>query len=158
MVALLRRGQQLLVSIERVGMPLAALLTRVVLGHAFVLTGLGKWRNFDRTVEFFASIGVPAAAANAAFVSTLEIAGGIGLVLGLGTRLFAALLSSTMVVALLTADRSSFVGALTGSGEQGLTDVAAFVFLLFLAWLFACGAGAFSADRLVARRLQPAPG
>src|SRR6266853_6025836 len=79
----------------------APLLTRVVLGEAFFLTGRGKLENFDRTVSFFSDIGLPFAQANAAFVSTLELVGGICLMLGFGTRIFSFLLSGTMVVALL---------------------------------------------------------
>jgi putative oxidoreductase len=134
--------------------PVVQLVTRVVMGHAFVLTGLGKWRNFARTADFFASLGLPMPTANAAFIVALELVGGACLILGLGTRLFSALLSASMVVALLTADRKSFVDALTGAGEQGLTDVVPFVFLLFLLWLVGAGAGFLSVDRLIARKLE----
>ncbi len=128
--------------------PLAPLVTRLVLGHTFLLTGMGKWRNFDNTVGFFTDIGIPAPAANAAFIATLELVGGVLLMLGLGTRVVAALLSSTMVVALLTADRSDFVNAFAWSGaEKGLTDVVPFVFLMFLGWLVAFGPGPISVDR-----------
>src|SRR6266853_1047240 len=37
----------------------APLLTRLVLGEAFFLTGRGKLENFDRTVSFFSDLGVP---------------------------------------------------------------------------------------------------
>lgn len=47
---------------------------------------------------------------------------------GLRTRVFAALLSSTMVVVLLTADREGLVSKFPAD----LTDVSAVVLLLFL--------------------------
>ena len=50
---------------------LAPLATRLVLGQAFFLTGRGKLENFPRTVEFFASLGIPMPELNAAFVSRL---------------------------------------------------------------------------------------
>ena len=134
---------------SRAAEPLAPLLTRLVLGHAFFLTGLGKLRNLDRTTDFFASIGLPLPGANAVLVGALELVGGVCLVLGLGTRIFAALLAGTLAVALLTADRTAFLDALPGG--QAL-DVAAFAFLLFLVWLVAAGAGPLSADRALARR------
>ncbi|MCW8133831.1 MAG: DoxX family protein, partial [Planctomycetota bacterium] len=81
----------------------APLLTRLALGYAFYQTGSGKWAHIDNTVEFFAGLGIPAPAANAYFVATLELVGGIALILGLGTRLFSLALSSTMVVAMMTA-------------------------------------------------------
>src|SRR5436190_13824384 len=104
MMDLLKRLNGLFWAVVAVVKPLAPLLTRIVIGQAFVQTGIGKWENFHDTVEFFASLGLPAPAANAAFTATLELVGGAALILGLGTNLFAALLSSTMVVALLTAD------------------------------------------------------
>jgi len=116
--------------------PLAPLLTRLVIGHAFVQTGIGKWQNFHDTVDFFAS---------------LEVVGGAALIVGIGTNLFAALLSSTMVVAILTADRANFIGALTGSGEQALIDILPVMFLMPLTWLIAFGAGPISIDHLLGK-------
>jgi putative oxidoreductase len=89
---------------------------------------------------------------NAAFISRLECWGGLLLMVGLGTRLVAFLLSSTMVVALMTADRMNFLGALKGTGDTGLTDVSAYVFLLFLLWLIFFGPGLLSLDALLFRR------
>src|SRR5262245_7355887 len=89
--------------------PIAPLLTRLVLGHAFILTGLGKWKNFDRTADFFGTLGIPAPRVNAGFVATLELVGGACLVLGLGTRIFSLLLAASLTVALMTADRQDFV-------------------------------------------------
>jgi len=130
--------------------PVAPLITRLVIGYAFFRAGLGKLQHYDRTVEFFAGIGIPFASVNAAFIGTLEVVGGAMLVSGLGRRLFAALLSATMLVALATADRERFVSAFT-SGEHGLTDVVPLVFLLFLGWLVAYGAGSVSVDHLITR-------
>jgi len=128
------------------------MLTRIVLGTAFVQTGLGKWEHFSRTVEFFDSIGIPAPAANAAFIATLEVAGGAALVLGLGTRVFSALLACTMVTAIATAEREAFFAALRPGAEKGLLDVVPFVYLLLLSGLAAFGGGALSIDRLLFRR------
>jgi len=130
---------------------LPPLLTRLVIGQAFFLTGRGKLANFDSTVQFFAGLGIPLPELNAAFVSRLELYGGALLILGLATRLVAAGLASTMVVALATADKESFLAALTMSGEQGLTDITPLVYLLFLVWLVVQGPGAASLDALAAR-------
>ncbi|MBL8693381.1 MAG: DoxX family protein [Planctomycetes bacterium] len=127
----------------------APALTRAVLGTAFVQTGLGKWEHFSRTVEFFESIGIPAPAANAAFIASLEVAGGAALVLGLGTRAFSALLGCTMVTAIATAERNAFLAALRPGAEKGLLDVVPFVYLLLLSGLAAFGGGALSLDRLL---------
>ena len=130
---------------------LPPLLTRLVMGQAFFLTGRGKLANFGNTVEFFTSLGIPMPELNAAFVSRLEFYGGIALVLGLCTRLVAAGLGSTMVVALATADRQAFLDAIRMSGDQGLPDVVPFVYLLFLTWLVIIGPGVLSLDAIVAR-------
>src|SRR5262249_30057925 len=114
---------------------LPPLLTRLVMGQAFFLTGRGKLANFANTVQFFAGLGLPMPELTAAFVPRLEFYGGIALVLGVGTRLVAAGLASTMMVALATADKQGFMDALRLAGDQGLTDIVPFVYLLFLVWL-----------------------
>lgn len=140
---------------------LPALLTRIAIGHAFFLTGRGKLQNLENTVSFFTDLGIPMPELNAAFVSRLEYYGGMLLIAGLLTRIVAALLGTTMIVALLTADRETFVKALSGAGEVGLTDVTPFVYGLFLLWLLTYGPGALSLDaplaRLLGIRRQPEP-
>src|SRR5262249_35477877 len=69
---------------------LPPLLTRLVIGQAFFFTGRGKLENFDRTVGFFASLGIPFPALNAAFVSRLEFYGGMLLLVGLAAPLLPA--------------------------------------------------------------------
>src|SRR3954467_8365565 len=130
----------------------APLLTRITLGHAFFLTGRGKLKNFDTTVEFFAAQNIPFPALNAAFVSRLEFYGGMLLVLGLLTRLVAAALASTMVVALLT-ERAQFFASWKPETELGPTDIASWVFLVLLAWLALYGPGLLSLDHFLARWL-----
>jgi len=137
--------------------PVAPLLTRVFLGQAFVQSGLGKWRNLDGVTTFFDQLGIPAPHANAEFIATLELVGGACLVLGLGTRAFGLLLSATMCVALMTADRENFARALVLNPEtnHGMFDVTPAVFLLFLAWLVAFGAGSISLDHVISRKSEP---
>ena len=84
---------------------LPPLLTRLLMGQAFYQTGSGKLAHMERVVDFFTSLGIPFPELNAAFVARVEFYGGIALILGLLTRLAAAGLLSTMVVALMTADR-----------------------------------------------------
>ncbi len=133
---------------------LAPLLTRLVIGQAFHQTGSGKIENFANTVGFFTELGIPMPQANAFFVSRLEYWGGLLLIVGLLARLVAAGLASTMVVALLTADRETFLGALKGTSEAGLTDVTSFVYLLFLVWLVLFGPGLVSLDAVLVRFVE----
>jgi putative oxidoreductase len=152
----LRRGRALALKLAGALAFLAPLVTRLVMGQAFHQTGSGKIENFANTVSFFTELGIPMPEANAFFVSRLEFWGGLLLLVGLATRLVALGLASTMVVALLTADRASFLEALRGTGDAGLTDVVPFVYLLFLGWLVLAGPGVVSLDALVARWLDRA--
>lgn len=129
------------------------LLTRLVVGFAFYDSGRGKLKNIDNTVNFFTDLGIPFPELNAAFVSRLEYYGGMLLLVGALTRIVALLLSSTMIVALLTADRQIFIDAFTRTGEIGLSDVAPFVLGVLLSWLVIRGAGAISVDALLKRAM-----
>jgi len=133
---------------------LAPLLTRLVVGWAFYLTGSGKWAHFDNTVTFFTELGIPFPEANAALVSSLELVGGICLILGLFTRLMSTGLASTMVVALLTADKARFIESWSTASEVSPTDISAFVFLMLFLWLALFGPGPLSLDRFLARWLK----
>jgi putative oxidoreductase len=130
------------------------LLTRLVVGFAFYDSGRGKLANPENTANFFTDLGIPFPELNAAFVSRLEYYGGMLLLLGVLTRIVALLLSSTMIVALLTADRETFVSAFTRSSEVGLSDVAPFVLGVLLSWLVIRGAGAISIDALLKRMID----
>ncbi|GAB4224521.1 MAG: hypothetical protein Kow0062_26450 [Acidobacteriota bacterium] len=130
---------------------LPPLLTRIMLGYGFYMTGTGKFRYFENTVEFFSGLGIPFPTLNAGLVASMETFGGIALILGLGTRFFSAGLSITMVVALLTADRADFLSSWLPSSDNVPADITAFVYLLFLLWLLVSGAGAVSLDRLLGR-------
>jgi putative oxidoreductase len=132
---------------------LAPLLTRLVVGQAFFLTGRGKLLNFDNTVTFFTELGIPFPQANAAFVASLELVGGICLILGLLTRIMSTGLASTMVVAIMTADKGQFLKSLNPSSDVSPMDVPPFVFLMLFLWLMLYGPGVVSLDTLVARWL-----
>jgi putative oxidoreductase len=129
---------------------LAPLLTRLVIGWAFHVTGHGKLENLDRTTQFFASLGIPLPHINAIFVSSLEFAGGLFIFVGLFTRIFAALLSCSMIVALITSDGGEWLMKFPAD----LTDVTSFTFLLFLLWLVFYGPGPISLDKLLSKWLR----
>lgn len=132
---------------------LAPLATRFVIGLAFVHTGLGKWQHFERTVGYFSSLGIPMPTFNAGLVASMELFGGAFLIAGLLTRFMAAGLSTTMVVALLTADTQPFLSSWSSASDISPTDVTSFAFLLYLIWLVFKGAGPVSLDNFLARWL-----
>lgn len=133
---------------------IAPLATRIVIGLAFFQAGTGKFRNFENVIGFFDGLGIPFPAFNAGLVATMETVGGLMLIVGLFTRFFAGGLSITMVVALMTADKASFVASWSSAAENGPTDIVAFVFLLFLLWLVSHGAGTLSLDALMRKLLK----
>jgi putative oxidoreductase len=155
--AFLTRAAQLGLKVAAALAFLAPLATRLTVGWAFYLTGSGKWAHFDNTVTFFTELGIPFPRANAAFVSSLELVGGIAIILGLLTRLFATGLASTMVVALMTADKERFLESWSTASEISPTDISSFVFLLFFLWLALFGPGPLSLDRFLARWLKLEP-
>jgi len=126
------------------------LITRVVLGLVFLGTGWGKLHSLEDVTKFFASLGIPAPSVMTPFIAGLEFVGGICLIIGLGTRVFAALLGCTMIVAMLTAlrDKISGFGDLSGQME--------FLFLLLFIWLTVAGAGLLSVDEVISRRWRRA--
>jgi putative oxidoreductase len=128
------------------------LLVRLTVGLVFTMSGWGKLHNLDQVTEFFESLHIPAAGAQAAMVSTIELVGGVLLILGLGTRIASALLIGVMAVAIYTAKLPELHGVTDLAGTIEMTYLAIFV------WLVVHGAGAVSLDRVVARRGGVEPG
>jgi len=91
----------------------ALTILRVVVGFIFAAHGWQKYNEFTiaGTQASFAQMGVPAPEIAAPFVATLELVGGIALILGVLTRVFAALLTLEMLGALVLvhAPRGVFV-------------------------------------------------
>lgn len=135
---------------DRAVTPVAQIVTRLVFGQAFALAGWGKLQDLPKVTSFFESLGIPFANVQAPMVATFEFVGGLCLLLGLGTRFAAAILTCTMIVALVTADLESI-----GKGfrlEAGFDAAAPVPYLVATLWLLAKGAGALSVDALIARK------
>ncbi len=125
--------------------PFALLVTRVLVGVVFFWHGLSKFRNgLDGVEGMFTDWGVPAPGLAVLFVAIVELIGGLGLILGIGTRIWALLLGLIMLGALL------FVKAdlgITGGANTDLGLLAALVSII------GSGPGAVSAD--AAMSLEP---
>jgi putative oxidoreductase len=120
----------------------ALTILRVIAGFLFAAHGWQKFSEFTiaGTQASFAKMGVPAAELAAPMVATLELVGGIALILGVLTRVFAALLALDMLGALFLVHASAGVFAATGGYELVLL-LAAGALAIALA-----GAGRLSAD------------
>jgi uncharacterized membrane protein YphA (DoxX/SURF4 family) len=93
---------------------LGALILRVTLGFIFFVHGLVKFQDgIQNTVGWFESIGLPGFMAYA--VAGIELAGGIALILGLGTRLVSVLIALIMIGATLKVKLSL---GLLGNGQM----------------------------------------
>ena len=123
------------------------LVLRVTWGWQFFQTGLGKLRNIERVITFFTSLGIPAPVTTAYLVGTLELAGGLLLLVGLFARPIALLLAGNMVVAYLAADRGALLGVF--SNLEAFQKADPFMFLVVSVVVLAFGAGAVSLDRLI---------
>jgi putative oxidoreductase len=127
------------------------LLARLVIGLVFVPTGWGKLHNLPDIVDFFRQLGIPYPEVQAPFVSSVELVGGALVLVGLGTRLAAAPLIGTMVVAIATAIWPQLDAARDLAGKEELH------YLVLLAYLVVIGPGAISLDALVDRLLTRRP-
>jgi putative oxidoreductase len=128
------------------------LVVRLYWGWQFAQTGWGKLGNIDKVIHFFTNLGIPAPALNAWFVSGLEFAGGILLILGLGSRLIALPLAIDMVVAYLTADREA-LGQIFSDPDKFMA-AAPFTFLVASLIVLIFGPGKFSLDAMLTGKLK----
>jgi len=128
------------------------LAVRLYWGWQLVQSGWGKLHHLDKITDYFTSLNIPAAALNAHFISGLEFVGGILLILGLGSRLVGLLLTVNMLVAYWTADREALLAVFSDPGKFYVADPYTFLFASILVLIF--GAGWFSIDTLLAKRLR----
>jgi putative oxidoreductase len=121
---------------------LAPLFARIVVGWVFLWSGWGKLNNLPAIIENFAGWHIPAPHILAPFVSGVEFFGGIFLLIGFMTRISAAALGITMIVAIASAKWEMVDSLETLLGFDETEYVALFL------WLAIAGAGALSIDRL----------
>ena len=131
------------------------LVMRLWWGWSFFQTGLGKLRNHGDTADFFQTLGIPMPGLNAWVAGGAECIGGLCLLAGFASRLMSIPLSITMIVAYLTADNEALKSIF--SDPDKFTSATPFLFLLTCLLVLAFGPGAFSVDRLLARKFSPAP-
>ena len=126
------------------------LAVRLYWGWQFAQTGWGKLNHLARITNFFRSLGIPFPAFNAHFVSWLEFAGGLLLIVGLASRLTGFLLTANMFIAYWTADHEALVSVFSDPGKFYGADPYTFLFASLQVLIF--GAGVFSLDAAIAKR------
>jgi putative oxidoreductase len=126
------------------------LAVRLYWGWQLMQTGWGKLTDIGKVVHFFTSLGIPAPALNAYFISTLEFGGGLLLILGLGSRLIALPLAVDMLVAYIAADREALFSII--SNPDKFTGAAPYTFLIASLLVLIFGPGKVSMDAFLAGR------
>jgi len=126
------------------------LLARLAIGGCFVVHALGKLGlvgtgNMAGFVGWLRSLGVPYPAVQARMAMLSELAGGVGLALGLFTRPCCLLLVITMIVAARLGHRGA--GYLITNDPPGAEyTINLAVICVVIAWI---GPGAYSLDALL---------
>ena len=126
------------------------LLVRLYWGFQMMQTGWGKLHNLAKVTEFFTSLGIPLPGLNAPFIVGLEFLGGILIMLGLGSRLVALLLTCDMAVAFIAADRAALFSIF--SDPDKFYAAAPYTFLLAFLIVLIFGPGRVSLDALMSKK------
>jgi putative oxidoreductase len=127
---------------------LGPLVARITVGWVFLWAGWGKLGALPLVIENFRGWGVPMPEILAPFVSGLEFVGGIALILGLFTRMFAAPLIVVMIVAIKAAFWEQV------DSLEYLLGLVEFAYLAIFLWLSVAGPGSVSLDHLLQRSVE----
>jgi putative oxidoreductase len=128
-------------------------LVRVIVGIIFVAHGYAKFFVFgiDGATGMFSQMGIPAPTITAPLVATVEVVGGVALILGLLTRLAALGLAIDMLGAIFLVRMKGGFFAPNGAEFEILLCVACVALVI-------AGAGALSIDEAIAARRTAAVG
>lgn len=128
----------------------APLILRLAVGVVFLAHGLSKFGDLNGVSQMFGSMGMPAAGLMAAMVAAMEAVGGAALILGIGTRIAAVLLSAVLMVAIVMVKARvgliAPMGAPLPGAELDLALLAGLVALILQ------GGGLLSFDKVVLKR------
>lgn len=119
--------------IKQQNVDVGLLFLRIAVGVTFIAHGVAKFQNLEGTVGFFAGLGL--ASFFAYLVATVEVAGGLAVLLGIFTDIAGILLAIVMVGAITLVKFSK--------GFLGGYELEAVLFLAALGIAFA-GAGKYA--------------
>jgi putative oxidoreductase len=145
MTGLLQRADAALSLTKKVEW-LALLVARLTVGFEFVSTGWGKVHNLDKIVAYFTELGIPAPGFQAPLASFTELVCGSLQVVGLASRLAACPLVVTMIVAIMTAQRSNV------HGLSDLVGLVEWTYIAILGVVAVFGPGPASLDAVLRKR------
>ena len=134
---------------------LVRLAVRVTIGIIFLFAGIQHVVGIEGYTGLFTTIGIPMPETMAPFVAWLELIGGIALILGALTKIFAPLLAVVMVVAMIAFKIPNAYGTFSETAREvtywGFVGAIRLEFLLMLLCiaLFILGPGKFAVDRFL---------
>jgi putative oxidoreductase len=152
LLARLHRAYELVFSGGTIPTSVFLLLVRLYFFWQLFLTGKGKLSNLGKITEFFTSLGIPLPALNAFFIGSLECFGSLLIIVGLASRPLSLLIAISMIVAYFTADFEAIANIVSDSDKFVKADP--FPFLLAALIIYVFGAGKFSLDALLQRRIK----
>lgn len=128
----------------------AVAIIRIITGAVFMAHGYQKVFIFGHAgvAQAFTGMGVPAPGLTSALIAAIELLGGLALILGVGTRIAAALLACDMLGAILLVHARNGFFLPTGA-EFAVTLLGASVALAI------AGAGSASVDGAIASSREP---
>lgn len=128
------------------------LVVRLYWGWQLSQNGWAKLHNLPHVTEFFASLGLPAPAFTATFVSTFEFVAGILIAIGLLSRIAALGIVIDMFMAYWVGDRASLLAFI--SDPDKFSNAAPFIFLFVGLIILIVGPGKLSLDTLIDRMIR----
>ncbi len=129
-----------------------ALIARLAVGLTFFLSGRGKLfvpERREQMRETLVAAGVPFASVNAIFVSIVEFAFGLLLVLGALMPVACVMLGGVMVVAVATSAIKNVKAPPILGWLSEFLYLPEVLYLVILFWLFLAGPGWLSVDYLI---------
>lgn len=124
------------------------LAVRLILAYGFFNPALMKWQNLSSIIDWFRDLGIPFPALNAYLSALTEMSGVILLTLGLANRIISIPLIFVMIVAIVTVHWENGFEA----GNNGFEIPLYYILLLIVIFIY--GAGKFSADYFIVKKLK----
>lgn len=120
----------------------APLILRLVVGILFAWHGYNKFAGgIDGVATFFTSLGIPLPGVMAWVVASIELLGGIALILGVATQHFSLLLSIILMVAIV----KTKLGTAFGTWNYDVTLLASTISIML------SGAGPYALDSILCK-------